>query len=253
MMFKRILILGVMLYTALLLPAVVQGQDDAPVPLIMLTEFDPWQMVLGSDTPTIVVYDTGQVIYVRTNDEGDYEHATVHLSEDELEALLDRLFVSEENREDFFELEPYYDLLLMTDQPTSRIVALNGDDLFSVGVYGNLRESGEARNLAPEAFVNVFDQLIAYEHPDAEPWLPEQFEVILWEYDDSEPTPWPANWPDLDDPTTVKRNDVYSLYIDIDELDKFYALAEEASAFLLDGQTWTFSLRFPFPHELPST
>ena len=42
------------------------AQDDTPTeprPLVVLLEFDPWQMVIGSDVPTFVLYDDGTIIY----------------------------------------------------------------------------------------------------------------------------------------------------------------------------------------------
>ncbi|MBC7815195.1 MAG: hypothetical protein H7175_28815, partial [Burkholderiales bacterium] len=97
-------------------PNTENPQADMSEPRFTLTEYDPWRMVIGSDGPAFVAYDNGLVIFQRQAANGDFEYASVTLSPDELDALLVSMVSP-----DFFTLEPYYDHLLMTDQPTSNI------------------------------------------------------------------------------------------------------------------------------------
>jgi len=262
---KRLWIAGTMLLTlslmSLLLPAwmpvhavnttatavqIHPSQMAARHPLLVLIEYDPWRMVIGSDSPTVALYDDGLVIFVRDNAEGRPEYASVKLRGDELTSLRRVLNIGD----DFFALKAYYETVMKTDQPTNVIVAWDKQGQGKrVSVYGDLRRDNEARRLAPAPFVNLFDKAVNYTHPDAKTWLPEKFEVIVWEYKTSGATPWPKDWPDLNHPTTIKRDQVYSIYIESSKLTAFRKLAENATAFLINGKTWTFSLRFPFPQE----
>ncbi|MBZ0282650.1 MAG: hypothetical protein K8L97_18055 [Anaerolineae bacterium] len=220
---------------------------EAPEPIIILTIHDPWRMVIGSDEPTFALYETGLVLYQRENDNGEWELASVVLDEDELQTLRDSLRIDA----DLYALDDEYDNVAITDQPSNTIEIYDaelGEKTF--WIYGNLRiDSPERDEFAPERLLDLFDLMANFVHEDAKTWLPGQFEVILWPYETSEATQWPEDWPGLDDESTIKRDSVYSLYIDIEEYDRFRELAKDANAFELDGQTWTFSLRFPFPHE----
>jgi hypothetical protein len=223
-----------------------------PTPLLMLTEFDPWNMVLGSDSPSFVLYDTGLVIVLSENASGEFEYVSVQLSPAERNELFESLAGDWEQRQTFFELESYYDLTLATDQPTSTIYLF---DTFggghSVSVYGELHgnDSIAGSESAPEAFLRLYDAISAYDAKFARPWLPDYFEVIVWEYDYSDPVDWPSDFPDLDDPATVERDSVYSLYIPIEDLSRFQSLVDDAVAIRMNGQTWAFSVRYPLPHE----
>lgn len=220
---------------------------ENPLPKIVLIEYDPWRMVIGSDSPTFVLYQNGQVIYTRETEDGDMEYASVFLNRQDYKNLVDTLV-----DEQFYTLEDYYEATLWTDQPSNWILVWDDKgNKKQVGVYGALRQpDDESRSATPDAFLQAFDGMTTYDHEDAQPWLPEQFEVMLWPYDTASGAKWPKNWPDLDDPTTKKRgDDSYSVFVDISELDTLYALREEASAVELDGKRWAFSIRFPFPTE----
>jgi hypothetical protein len=218
----------------------------APVPLIVLIEFDPWRPVIGSDSPSFALYDNGLLIFVRSNSAGKPEYASILLSQQELDTLIKAFEIGD----DFYALESYYDLVLMTDQPTSTLIVWDAKhNVKSVTIYGDLRQSDEARKLTPAALLKIFDQLVTYENSDAKTWLPEKFEVMIWPYNSSDAVAWPSKWPDLNDPTTVKRSEVYSLYVDIKQLEAFHKLTRDASALKINNQTWAFSIRFPLPAE----
>jgi hypothetical protein len=215
-------------------------------PLFVLVEYDPWRSVIGSDSPTIALYDNGLVIFVRQNSQGKPEYVSAMLSSDEFAKLRTSLAGNDE----FFALKEYYDLLLPTDQPSNVITLWDAKrGAKRVGVYGDLRYSREARDLAPLPFVQLYDVAIGYAHPKAASWLPEKFEVIIWEYQTSDAIPWPKGWPDLNDRATVKRAEVYSLYLEASKLSTFRTLTKNGNALLINGKTRAFSLRFPLPRE----
>lgn len=227
----------------------VTPEPETEKPLVVLTIYEPFQMVIGSDAPTFALYDSGQVIYASRNSQGLYDWFTVTLNEEELESLLDDLNIGEE----FYNFEDSYDELIITDQPMNVITVWDEErGEKSVSVYGSLKSNTthDARDLTPQAFLDLYDQLVDFEHPDAEVWTPEFIEVVVWEYHHaSDPALWPETWPDLDDPTTVKRDMVYSIYVPYEELDAFRELVQGADSILIDGKKWTYSLRYPYPHE----
>lgn len=224
----------------------IYGDEDLR-PLIRLTIFDSWAPVLGADSPQFVVYDTGQVIYAGgVDDDRRLTYMRVELEPAELEALLDSLGV-----EHFYRMEDYYETVFKTDQRTETITVWTEDAGFhSVTVYGSLEYDPEARALAPHGFVSAFDRMMSYSHPDAEPWLPEMFEVLLWPYENSSAAGWPEAWPEPGSPVFVPRDQVISVYLDSDQLERYRELAATARAVRLDGETYAFSMRWPFPHEV---
>lgn len=217
-------------------------------PVILLTIYNPWLMVIGADEPTFALYENGLVIYQRKNASGDFEFASVQLTADEFTALKAKLKIDK----DLYALnadETYYP---KTDQPTNVIRLFDpvlGDKRISI--YGDLFSDTDARQkAAPKRIIDLFDTLTGYTHPKAQTWLPEKFEVMLWSYDTSDAVAWPKEWPTLTDPTTIKRESLYSVYIDIADYDRYLELRRKANAVRLDGKNWSFSARFPFPHEL---
>lgn len=223
----------------------VYGDEDAK-PIVMLTIFDPWAMVLGADSPVFVLYETGQVIYSRANEDNEVEFWSAMLDELDVQDLRRALHVGA-----IAEFQDYYDLAQMTDQPTeSFTVQSDFGGLYSVGVYGSLAHDEDVRAAAPEALVEAFDLMTTYSHPDAERWLPEKFEVLLWPWDTSDAVEWPSDFPQLDSPFAVQRETVISLYVDTSEYERFVGLARGANALRLDGETYAISVRWPFPHEV---
>lgn len=232
--------------TATAFPTVAPVVDPSTQPVILLTIFDPWRMVIGSDAPRFALYADGRVIYQRQNRQGDWEFASTMLTEKEVSDLLRKL-----DFKTLFPLDGDPNYYPKTDQPTTTILLWDKElGEHAIHIYGDLFSDKEARELAaPKPLIDAFDTLTSFTHPDAETWLPDQFEVMVWPYDYSDPTPWPGDWPDLNDSTTIQRDQLYSIYLDIKDYDRFVELAEDASAFRINDQTFFFSVRYPFPHE----
>ncbi len=217
-------------------------------PLVLLTVYNPWLMVIGSDEPTFALYDNGLVIYQRLGPADAPEFASVRLTAAEFKALKAELKIDK----DLYALDANKDYYTKTDQPTNVIRLFDpvlGEKVISI--YGDLYADPEARQMAaPKRLIDLFDTLTGYSHPKAETWLPDHFEVMLWSYDTSDAVAWPEDWPTLNDPTTVKRDSVYSLYVDIKDYGRYVELQQTANALRLDGKNWSFSARFPLPHEM---
>ena len=58
-----------LLFILLIFPtSILLGQNYKPAygtPLIVLTETNPWLIVIGSDAPTFALYENGQILYKR--------------------------------------------------------------------------------------------------------------------------------------------------------------------------------------------
>jgi len=237
--------------TSIPTPSHTPDKEETIQPIVLLTIYNPWLMVIGSDEPTFALYNNGLVIYQRKNEAGDPEFASVKLNTLELEALKGQLKIDK----DLYALDANKDYYTKTDQPTNVIRLFDpvlGDK--TISIYGDLLNDQEARELAaPKRLIYLFDNLVHYGHFAARTWLPEKFEVMLWSYETNDSVAWAEDWPTLTDPTTVKRDSVYSLYIDIKDYDRYLELRQNATAVRLDGKNWSFSARFPFPHERPTS
>jgi hypothetical protein len=219
-------------------------QPDAQAePIVVLIQYDPWAMVIGSDSPMFVLYDDGTAIYRRGSG-----HYAAHLSSSELRAFLatlrpDRLV--EQNRS--------FALSNSTDQPSTVIYVKTGSTYSRVSIYGSLR-STEDRAALPIEVADIYETLSAFEWHGETPWLPEAIEVMIWpyEYAPDESIIWPEGWPDTGHPDTYQRGDGYSLYIpatDYQALRDFLSTRHQRGAVLIDGRKWAASVRFPFPKE----
>jgi hypothetical protein len=217
------------------------GTDAAP--LIVLLEENPWLMAIGSDSPSFALYGDGTVIY-RT--EAGYRSAVLApITMARLVTGLDTVALSC--------LAGHYPASDATDQPTVHLFLFDGEAPAHLSFYGSPK-SLAARALVPAKFVAAIDRLRGFSAPDARDWVPDAVEVMVWDYSHSRDASivWPARWPGLDHPTTVKRRDAYSLYVpgtDYEALLAFLRTRKQRGAVKIGGKKWSASLRFPFPHE----
>lgn len=216
-------------------------------PLVVLTETDPWLMVVGSDSPTIAIYENGQVIYKKPADD-KAEYYKVNLSHEDLLQTINNLGINDCLKR----LPKHIDVSRATDQPTAKLF-LNLDSVKIINVYGQLRRARD-RDKAPACFINAFNNLIKYQHDRAKEWLPDSIEVMLtnYSYSPEKPLAWPAAWPDLKNKTTIKRgDDLFSIYLDKKYYSAFIKLnssLKENQAVLVNGQKFSVSYRIPFPN-----
>jgi hypothetical protein len=216
--------------------------QERAAPVIILIERDPWQLVIGADSPSFALYDSGLLIY-RTPD----EFKSLVLNPDEYTALLADLTLDDA----FFELDDYYDVSQVTDQPMNTIHAWRNGQRQTVSVYGDLRR-GNFTDLAavPTAFYNLFIQMTSYSHPAAEDWFPQRIEVMLWPADRTDGADWPADFPSLNSEFAARRSDdQFSIFIDASLRDRLADIYDNSTTILINQQAWWFSWRPPFPHE----
>ena len=244
---KRNLISLVTTIFVLTVGALAQGaKTDYGKPVVVLVERNPWLMVIGSDAPTFVLYETGHAIYKRTDDK-QVKVYQVKLDHDATKKLIDNLGLSN----GFYNLPEYIRASSATDQPTNSIF-VNLQKRKEVTVYGNLR-----RNIAgvdtppPAAFLRVYATLANFSHPAETKWQPQTLEVMLWDYSYAPNSiDWPKEFPDLKAATTVRRGDSYSVFLEssqFEAFEKFYQSIGKKTAVKINGKKMAVSYRFPFP------
>jgi len=218
--------------------------SSRPYPLIVMLTTDPWLMVVGSDSPTFALYSDGTAIF-RTR--AGLKTAKLNQTE---QADLVHAF----DNPDLAALAGGYEVADATDQPDNRLLVYGSKVPFYISVYGSLDDK-VVRAKLPRAITEVFDRLRTFHVSDARAWLPDKVEVMAWpyEYAPDQSIIWPQNWPNLNDPTTRKRDDSYSLYLSSSELPAltaFLARRKEKGAVEIDGKKFAMSIRLPFPHEV---
>jgi hypothetical protein len=248
-MMKRLLLS--LLCMALMVTGTAAAQPNVPRPLVILKQLDPWRMVIGSDAPTFVLYEDGTIIYRSVERGGELGFATVKV--DDVETFMVETLKLTDT---FFLLQDSYDHLLMTDQPSTTMTVYDYEGMKasskSVYVYGDLHSHQQARDLTPAAFLNPFDAITAFDSETAKAWTPEHFEVMVWEYQTSDAVVWLSDFPGFDDPLTVQRDSVTSLYVPFKDYDRFLKLVKDQNAVKIDGKTYAFDVRIPLPHEYRS-
>lgn len=234
--------------------AVIQNETTRPAkPSFVLIEYNPWAMVIGSDSPTFALYDDGTVIYWKTEGRRG-KYLSAKLTNQEVSQILEKV-----NPQSFGSLNKRYEPAAgISDAPEYLIVLQRSDGSYQgVSIYGSLRGSNgavtESRKV-PQVLIDVFQFASTYDNPKATAWLPDFIEVMIWpyEYAPDKNLVWPKGWPTLNDPKTIKRGDGYSLFIEksqYGELIAFLSKRREKQAVQIDGKKWAISVRFPFPGE----
>jgi hypothetical protein len=235
---------------------------EGPLPIAVMVETNPWLMVIGSDTPSFVLYEDGQVVYINRSSDQTPIYMTKHLSEAEFTALKSKLsgFVSRVHAKRFINLAPG-----VTDQPATRFyIKIDGKSLVT-SVYGlteqdisGVHDSGaapsEKSGLLQEQLRGLQSLISHLAFSDASEWVPKYVEVMLWDYGyaPDKSVHWPKHWPDLNSSTSIKRGDSYSIFLPGAErtrLNEFLSTRKEKGAIEIDGKKWAASVRSTFPSE----
>jgi hypothetical protein len=179
----------------------VEVQPEAlPEPLLVFLELNPRLWVIGSDVPSLVIYANGDVVHAVRNSDGfpTEQFQRGHLSAGALSEVLRSLSL---------DLLAGLDARLAStnasDARTSVIVWWSADKRHLVSFYGPAARTAQEGRLAPTAapgaFVDVYEQLVAFKLQGAQPYEPKVIELMM---DPTEsPAPiyqWPPEWPGFD-------------------------------------------------------
>jgi hypothetical protein len=226
-------------------------------PLVVLIESNPWAMVIGSDTPQYVLYETREALFFRHD--GFYRH---QLSDEEFRDVMTRVTavtrVGPLKR--FIDVAPD-----ITDQPSADFYLDGGEKRVATRVYGlSTRDHpmapytgmsrGSKADKLPRELGRLYHFLHTRDYPRSRRWLPRYIEVMIWpyEYAPDASIHWPRDWPSLDSERAIKRGDMYSIYLDsvlLPELKRFLRTRRETGAIEIGGKKWAADYRYVFPSE----
>src|SRR5262245_12832824 len=243
---------------ATVLLSAVGGPDEGgrfdpyagPRPVLVWIRTDPWAMVLGSDTPTLSLYEDGAVTCVVRASDKSATHLQRRLAPKDLDETLRTIRALGP----FSSLKHQYDLAPgVTDLPTTRFyLDLGAGPPIVTEVYGlGVVRPGEDRL---PASLSALQKYLATTPCEGTPWVPQYVEVMLWpyEYAPEESIHWPSDWPGLDSPRAVRRGDLYSIYLpgtSLDRLQDFLQTRRQKGAVAVGGKKWAASYRYVFPSE----
>jgi hypothetical protein len=217
-------------------------------PLVLLTEYNPWAMVIGSDSPTFALYADGTAIYwAGERRSGRYMTAT--LSPPEISELLKAARLDKPE-----EFGACYSIADYTDAPTNVLVVNTATGYKTIDVYGAIRDSVNIPpSRMPANLQEAFHVLLAFSAPNAQEWNPPYIEVILWPFSYAKSSAsWPTAFPGVNDKNTRRTTNGMALFLPFSELDQyrdFVSKLKQTEAVRLDGKKWAISERIPFPHE----
>jgi hypothetical protein len=211
-------------------------------PVLRLSEHGDWGApIQGAGIPTFSLYEDGLVVYAEGEGD-DARPMQAHLSPEEVYALVDLANAK------IGELPEQVSVVTATDQPLASIGVTHGGRIYSVNVYG-FGEPG-----TPEAFTELHDMLRDFTRPDAEPWQPDELDVVLYRKSDLEKDakPWPSALPlpptDSREPrlrvigrkpTEIQQPIRYRIDGELEpELGRVLPPAEQQQAFQWRGTAW---------------
>jgi hypothetical protein len=224
----------------------------AGLPIAVVVEHDPWAMLIGADSPSVLLFEDGTLI-TAVGQSGTTKFSTARLTPAELSSV--RATIA--SPEQFEKLEDEYDLAPgVTDLPTVEIVRYEKPVSKRVQVYGLVTgfvgtpattrvATEEKADVLPAEFRAAYKVLTTLRPKYSVPWVPRYAEVMIWPYDHSpeQPLEWPPAWPSLDDKRSIRRGDeAYSIILDgsqIQELEQLLARRREKQAISIAGRKWS--------------
>lgn len=238
---------------------------EGPRPIAVLLDTSVWD--LGQATPSLVVYENGQVVLTEWGNEG-IQLRSFSLSAAELDALrrqVHELAVLKPLRS-YKALE---DHCMVMDTSYSNIYVRDGRHEASVSVYA-LEHLLRDRDLKskprpyekggpPPQFISLYYRLKALaetQPPLAQSWNPIQVEVRLrddFKHRYSQSVPWPKDWSAPNSPRAKAHGD-HAWYVLLDgaklpQLRRLLPFNHNETAVLIDGKIWAACWRPILPGE----
>jgi hypothetical protein len=133
-------------------------------------------MVIGSDSPSFVLYDSGKLIYHLIENRKLTKYI-VNLTQNEMNEFIENLSIDET----VYDLDDLYMVSNWTDQPYNKLylsITVNKQ----ITVYGNLNNN-EDRNNTPSLYLDLYDKIKNYRNENAIEWIPPKIEIMFWDYD----------------------------------------------------------------------
>ena len=247
--------LALLLFFAVPLAATSPQLDPyaGPKPIAVLIETNPWAMVIGSDTPRVAVYETGEVIYLKVvGESADYRHFQLAPAAfSQLERRLGPVLA-------LAGLKSFYDIAPgVTDQPRSQFYLRDGAHEATAAVYGLMAPTTRLPGYTSFPGAGAPDvlprELLEIDDARSTTWIPSYLEVELWDYSYAPEASvhWPKDWPGLDT-AGVKRGTSFSIFLPGSQLPRLRALLASRpakGAVEVSGNKMMASYRYCFPGE----
>jgi hypothetical protein len=246
--------LAAFLFACCLAHPAFASEEPAPKPIAAMSHTDAWT----GTSMEFVLYEGGDVIYI-DGDPRNPDYKALTLEPPALDSLLAKLaaLAPTIGERSGFNLAPHASdaptvRLYLDVDGTQRVVAIHGqlsDADIAAGMELPRSEDADTLPVGVEALRMLLSQFAA---ANAAEWVPPQVEVFIWDYDyaPDESIHWPAHWPGLDAPTTVKRAEGYSLFLPGSERKAvlaFLATRKERGAVEIGGRKWAASVHPIFP------
>ena len=123
----------------------------------MLTEYNPWAIVIGSDSPTFALYTEGTVIYWEGQRRSG-KYVTAILAPSEIEEWLESAHLN-----DVEGLRNCYTIADYTDAPTNVLVVKTKTGYKTIEIYGAIRDITNIRpDRMPTSLQETFRVLLAF-------------------------------------------------------------------------------------------
>jgi hypothetical protein len=242
----------------------VSGKELRPIPdkeygepMLVLIETNPWLEVIGSDSPSFVLYDNGILIYQTVKDgrirfyhrryRKHPEFNVIVFNQNELDEFIEYLSIDES----LYDLDNEITSSDAYDQPNN-ILYLDIIKDKTITVYGNINVDNTSRDRTPEPFIELYDKIKNYKNKNSITWIPPKIEVMFWDYNYApRKRRWLKGFPDLNSPSTSIRRSIYSVFIDTDGYEIFFNYIRrmgERQAVEINGRKMAISYRIPFPN-----
>jgi hypothetical protein len=223
------------------------GEIEYGKPLIVFIETDPWLMVIGSDTPSFVLYDSGHLVY-KYIEKNEAQHRYLKLTNNEMDDFIKFLNISDE----VYDMDEFINIYkddYVTDYPYN-ILYLNMDIKKRIVVYGDLRKYiGEN---VPKSFLEIYNKIINYRNIFAIEWFPPKIEIMFSEWSGAKNIrKWIEGYPDLKSDASWQHGKIYSVYLDIEKysefIDYYNLVYKNNEAVEINDKTMVLRYRLPFP------
>jgi hypothetical protein len=210
-------------------------KPTGPPPELVLAVRDPFSPSYDIEETVFAFYRNGTVIYR----DGDVFRET-KLAGDGLRSIRRELAPTEE----FFGIDGHSDSSVARDARSYIIVAWRNGKPRALAVENDPTEG-------PEPFQDLYERILAFRSEFAPQWQPARYELLLrpFKYNAKSVPPWPRGWPTTNATDARRIGEVVRVVLTAEQQREFVKRYASAPALVIEGQTWAFVLRTPFPTE----